>query len=84
MKEEKEICDMILATIGNIRNAENVGIAVSDKYGNNNKELIFKLCEIAGYIQSLSRGWISQQQRADDCYAEKRNQKKQPTGKIGG
>ncbi|MBW2010921.1 MAG: hypothetical protein JRI32_04540 [Deltaproteobacteria bacterium] len=60
---------MILATIGNIKDAENVGIAVLDKYGGSGG-LTSKLQEIAFHIQNLARGLVSQQHRADGCYAK--------------
>ena len=72
MKEEK-ICDMILSTISNITEAQNVGIRVLDKYGEVNEGLVPKLREIAFHVQSLARGYVSQQHRADECYTKYQN-----------
>jgi len=70
VKEEKEICDMLLDTIGKFMDAQNVGIEVLDKYGDVHEGLVPKLREIAFHVQSLARGWASQQQRADECYSK--------------
>ena len=68
MKEEKEICDMILNTISHLGRAENVGIDVLDKYEDINKGIVPELVEIAFHVQFLARGWGSQQRRADGCF----------------
>jgi len=68
VKEEKEICDMILGTISRFSDAQSIGIDVLDKYKNINEGIIPELREIAFHVQSLARGWWSQQRRADECY----------------
>ena len=68
MKEEKEICDMILSTFSRFKDAQSVGIAVLDKYENINEGIVPELREIAFHVQSLARGRLSQQSRADECY----------------
>lgn len=68
--EEEKICDMILNTRTNITRAQNIGIQVLDNYEGINVGLVPKLREIAFYVQSLARGYDSQQHRADECYAK--------------
>ena len=65
---EKEICRVILLTSSSMRDAQNIGITILDKYENVNTGLVPELREIAAYIQSLARCCVSQQDRADECY----------------
>ena len=67
MEMEKEICRLILLTSSNIKTAQNIGITILNKYENEDG-LVPELIEIAAYIQSLARGWMSQQHRADEYY----------------
>jgi len=62
---EKEICEMILETISRFGDAQNIGVAVLDKYKNADTGIVPELREIAFYVQRLARGWHSQQKRAD-------------------
>jgi len=71
MSSEKEICDMILETVPNLRHAENIGIAVAEKFGNNKDPLVPELIEIAFYVQLLARGWRSQLSRANTAIVKK-------------
>ena len=50
-----DICDMILKTQCHFKEAQNIGIAVLDKYLPYENEVILKLRDIAFYIQSLAR-----------------------------
>jgi len=68
MKEEKKICDMILSTVSRFNDAQSIGIEVLEKYKNMDKGIVPELQEIAFHVQSLARGWRSQQDRADECY----------------
>ncbi len=68
MKKEKEICNIILKTGAYIRDAQNVGITILDKYENISTGLVPELREIAFYVQSLARSYMTQQHRADECY----------------
>jgi len=69
MTKFEEICDMILKTESNFKDAQNVGIKVLDKFGDGDDDpLMSKLCEIAFYVQSLARGYQSQYSRANQAW----------------
>jgi len=59
---------MILNTISRFSDAQSIGIEVLEKYKNMDKGIVPELQEIAFHVQSLARGWRSQQDRADECY----------------
>ena len=68
MDKAEEICDMIIGTISEFDNAQNIGIVVLDKFENNNEIMVKKLIEIAFHVQLLARGYKSQHSRAEECY----------------
>lgn len=61
----EKICDDILETQGEIKNAQNIGINVLDKYGQSEEIIVAKLQSIAFYVQTLARSYLSQYDRAE-------------------
>ena len=73
METIEKICDTILETQSNFKAAQNIGIVILDKFGNNNENLVIKLRELAFYIQSLARGYQSQYDRAEEKYMREKS-----------
>lgn len=70
METAEKICDTILATRGEFKEAQDIGITVLNKFGIVKEEeiMITKLRELAFYVQTLARGYQSQLYRAELRY----------------
>ena len=62
----KEMCDTILKTRSNHKDAQNIGITILNKFEGNKEHIVPELIELAFYVQSSTRNFQSERDRFND------------------